>query len=128
LIDAAFIVKSSGWTDYANQLSSQNTVGGQGGMNASGESAWIGVITGANDDSGVRALGFPVQADKVESVQGEHGANLIRGEGQDLIIRDFLIGTSGFVGSQDVVSESSEFFNDPFGEVLIGVERGHQAS
>ena len=97
-------------------------------MNASGENAWVGVITGADDDSGVRAPGFPVQTDEVEPVQGEHGADLIRGVDQDLIIRDFLIGTSGFIGSQDIVSEPSEFFNDPLGEVFVGVERGHQAS
>ncbi len=97
-------------------------------MDASGESAWIGIITGANDDSGVRARGFPVQADEVESVQGEHRADLIRGEDQDLIVRDFLVGTSGLRRKSDVVSEPSEFFNDPFREVLVGVERGHQAS
>lgn len=90
-------------------------------MNATGESTWIGIITGADDDSGVRALGFPVQADEVESVQGEHRPALIRGEDKDLIIRNFLIGTSGLVGSQDIVPEPSEFFDDSFWEVLIGV-------
>jgi hypothetical protein len=40
-------------------------------MNASGEGTWIGIIAGTNDDSGMSTLGFLVEADEIEPVQGD---------------------------------------------------------
>ena len=78
--------------------------------------------------AGVGTLGLLVEPYEVESVQGEHDAVLFRGECQDLIVRDLLICASDFVGCEDIMSEPPEFLDDTFGEVLVGVERGHQAS
>jgi hypothetical protein len=48
----------------------------------------IGAVAGADDDSGVSALGFPVEPNEVEAVQGQHGSSLFSSVCQHLIIGD----------------------------------------
>jgi hypothetical protein len=91
-------------------------------MNAMGESCGVGIVPGADDDACVGTLGIPVQADEIEAVQGEHGALLPSGKRQNLIVRDFLIRPSRFVGGKDIISEASQFFDDAPWKVLVGVK------
>jgi hypothetical protein len=72
-------------------------------------------------------LGFAMEADEIEAVQGEDGPVLLVRVGQDLIVRNLLVRPSGFIGGENIMAKPPEFLDDPFGEVLVGVERGHQA-
>jgi hypothetical protein len=119
---------SGGWTDNADQLSWRVSREGDSRINALGESARIGIIPGADDESGVSALGISVEADEIQPVQGEHGTVLLRSERQDLIVWDFLVGSPGFIGREHIVPETAEFLDDPLGKILVGIERGHHAS
>ena len=67
-------------------------------MDASGERRGIGIIAGADDDARVESLCFLMQADEVETIQGEAEALEFGGMGQDLIVGDFLVCLPGFVG------------------------------
>ena len=91
-------------------------------MNAMGEGSGVGIVTGADDDACMSALGIPVQADEVEPVQSEYGALLPGSKRQNLIVRDFLVRLSRFVRSEHIISETSQFFDDTSWKVLIGVE------
>ena len=91
-------------------------------MNARGECRRIGIVAGADHDPGMGSLRFLIQADEVETVQGENHAVLFRSVGQNLIIGDFLVCTSGLIGCENVMTEATEFLDHTFGEVLVGVE------
>jgi hypothetical protein len=115
-------------TDDADQLSDWIWVAQEHGVNACCECLRIRVITSANDDSWVSPLGLLVETDEVETVQGDCNAILFGGVGQNLLVGNLLIRASGFLGSENIVSEVPQLQDDPVGEVLVGVEQGHQAS
>lgn len=46
---------------------------------------------------------------------------------QDLIVGDFLVCLPGFVGGEDIMTVATEFLDDTFREVFVGIDRGHQS-
>lgn len=103
-------------------------MGRKHGMNAMGEGGRVGIVSGADDDASVGTLAIPVKADEVEPIQGEDSTLLAGGKRENLIIRDFLICLSRFIGGEDIISEASQFFDDASWKVLIGVKSRHHAS
>jgi len=103
-------------------------VEGESGMNAKGEGCGVGIVTCADDDPCVDTLGIPVKPDEVEPVQGDNGALLPGGRRQNLIVRDSLVRPSRFVRGKNIISETSQFFDDASWKVLIGVGCRHHAS
>jgi hypothetical protein len=91
-------------------------------MNAMGEGYRVRIVTGADDNPCVDSLGIPMEANEIKPVQGDYGALLPGGKGQYLFVGDFLIRASRLVGGEDIVSETSQFFDDASWKVLIGVE------
>jgi hypothetical protein len=120
-------ISNPGWADDTDQLPGRISARGKRGVNALSECGRIGVVAGADDDSGMSSLGFAMEADEIEAVQGENSPVLLVRVGQDLIVRNLLIRPSGFVGGEDIMAKPPEFLDDPFREVLVGIERGRQA-
>ncbi len=97
------------------------------GVNALGECRRIGVVAGADDDAGMSTLGFAMEADEIEAFQGECGPVLLVRVGQNLIVGNLLVRPSGSIRGERIMAKAPGFLDDPFWEVLVGVERGHQA-
>ncbi len=61
-------ISSPDWADDADQLPGRVSARGKRVVNALGECGWIGVVAGADDDSGMSPLGFAMEADEIEAV------------------------------------------------------------
>ena len=84
-------LSSLGWADDADQLACRISGGGEGRVDARGECRRIDIVTGADDDSCVRAVVFLMKADEVEAVQGKNHAVQFRGVSQNLIVGNLLV-------------------------------------
>lgn len=72
-----FHISPPGWAGDADPLPGRISASGKRGVNALGECGRIGVVAGADDDSGMSALDFAMKADEIEAVQGEDGPVLL---------------------------------------------------
>ena len=84
-------------------------------------------IKGAHDDPAVTRLSR-MKADEVLSVERQHTALALDGEGQHLLVRHLLVVLAGIMRGEHVVPQRPQSFDGRQRKVLVGVESGIQAT
>ena len=84
-------ISTPGGADDPNQATRRIRVGDERGVDALGERQRIRIVTGADDDSGMSALGILMKTDEVDAVQRENRAVLFDGELKNLIVGNLLV-------------------------------------
>ncbi len=92
-------------------------------MNPRGLPDEVGVER-ADHDPGVVRL-FVVQTDEMPAIERQDGTPKADGECQHIFVADGLIRPAGFQNGENIVTESSQFFDDRPWKVFIGVQHGH---
>jgi hypothetical protein len=62
-----------------------------------------------------------MQADEILAIEGKHDSILRSGEGQDILVRQCLVGGAGLQDRQHIVAEPAQRHHYRLREVLVGI-------
>ena len=79
-------------------------------------------IDGADDHSFMRGVGGTMQAHEMEEIECQHRTAFAGGKLKHFLVRDALVGTASFQGSQHIMAERAQGLDNASVKVLVGVE------
>jgi len=68
---------------------------------------------------------LPMQAFEIGMIMGKHSAKIGSGIGENLRVRNALVGSARLLNRPHIVAEAAQLLDDRQREILIRIESGH---